>query len=439
MPRVLLITYAYPPRQVTGSIRPAGLAKYLPEFGWNVTTLTPELPPGPRPPGEVIETGYQDVMTNWKSRLRMDPKRTVHEQFGVPLSTGPDSSKLRSKVIEAAGLVVTYPDRYQGWVPYADQSLSEFQGEVDAIISTSPPISCHIIGAHARRLFGCPWIADFRDLWAEQNLWGTQRFLRPLYQHSERKMLKLADALVTVSVPWAKRLRDAYPAKPVYSITNGFDPADFPSGPGGLTKYFSLTYTGILYEGKRDPTVLFGTLRDLIKEGAISREDVRVRFYGRLEPWLAALVDRCQLQGVVELHGVVRREEALARQTESQLLLLLGWSDPRETGQHTGKLFEYFGAARPILAVGGVRGVLSDTLAETRTGIHALDREQLRRFLLTAYREYKQTGCVSYQPDQRAVNQYTHRRMAARFAEVLELTTGQALLAGSHPSAVPTP
>ena len=42
MKRVLLIAYAYPPCSEIGAIRPAGLAKYLPRFGWEPTVLTRE-------------------------------------------------------------------------------------------------------------------------------------------------------------------------------------------------------------------------------------------------------------------------------------------------------------------------------------------------------------------------------------------------------------
>ncbi len=98
----------------------------------------------------------------------------------------------------------------------------------------------------------------------------------------------------------------------------------------------------------------------------------------------------------MEIHGVVPREECVRRQAESQLLLLLGWGNPKENGQHTGKLFEYFGAGRPIIAVGGTVSVLTETLRQTKAGIHALSLEQLRTALLVAYREFKTTRFVAY-------------------------------------------
>lgn len=73
MRRVLLITYHFPPRPASGSLRPMGLAKHLPRYGWEPIVLTPRLPDGPRPAVQIIETHYQDVLGQWKSRFGLDP------------------------------------------------------------------------------------------------------------------------------------------------------------------------------------------------------------------------------------------------------------------------------------------------------------------------------------------------------------------------------
>jgi hypothetical protein len=144
-----------------------------------------------------------------------------------------------------------------------------------------------------------------------------------------------------------------------------------------------------------------------------------VRFYGQKEPWMPHLVARFGLQDIVEIGGLVAREKAIRHQAESQLLLLLGWSDPRETGQHTGKLFEYFGSSRPILAVGGAKGVLTETLLETRAGVHIQGKKELRQYLLSSYKEFKSRGFVTYHADPEAIRRYTHSEMAKRFSDVL--------------------
>ena len=426
MKRLLLIAYAYPPCNEIGALRPAGLAKYLPRFGWEPTVLTVKLP-GVRPSwAPVVETGDHDVLQTWKVRFGLEGKRSLHEQLGLPVTKKRDSQLMHTKVLFAIRYLLAFPDSTKGWIPFAMQALKEVKKRmsVDAILTTSPPVSAHMIGHEAKEMFGCPWIADLRDLWS-QNLAQGNDLVRLLERSVERRTLRDADALVSVSEPWADRLRECYPDKSVFSITNGFDADDFRPSPEALTPAFTITYTGRLYEGKRDPTPLFEAIQELIQEGRLSREAVRVRFYGSIEPWLPALVKSFDLGDVVEVAGTVSRDEALRRQRESQVLLMLCWSDLRETGQHTGKVFEYLGARRPVLAIGGSRGVVTDLLDQTKSGVHARSKEELKNTLRTWYAEHRQTGRVLYRGDERKIHSHTHEQMAKKFAEVLEgVSTG---------------
>ena len=172
--------------------------------------------------------------------------------------------------------------------------------------------------------------------------------------------------------------------------------------------------------GAGDTTALFEVVNELIEESIIDREQMRIRFYGPIEPWIYPLIERYDLRGVVEVQGSIERSAALERQQESQILLLLGWANPQETGQHTGKLFEYFGSRRPILAVGGVAGVLTEVLEETGAGVHALSKSQLRQFLIESYQEFRERGEVPFRGDESALMKYTHQAMARNFAALLD-------------------
>lgn len=420
MPRLLLITFHYPPRPAIGSVRPAALAKYLPQFGWEVLVLTLQGPDGPRPAAAMIGTGYQDALEKWKTRIGLNPHRALHAQLNLPVAAQPRTRHLHTRLIRRLSFVLGYPDLTMGWFPFAIDAIKKIDVPIDAILSTAPPITSHVIAREARRILECPWIADFRDLWAT-NLDNPNG---PVFQFADRllekRWLRTADALVTVSRPWADRLQDSYPGKPVHVITNGFDPDDFASCSTPRSGYFSISYTGQLYAGKRDPTSLFEVVHELIAEAILDREQIRIRFYGPLERWLQPLIDRYDLKGVVELHGSIERGEALQRQQESQLLLLLGWANPRETGQHTGKLFEYFGSRRPILAVGGVAGVLTKVLEETGAGVHVLSKQHLRQFLIESYAEFRDRGEVRFKGNESALMKYTHEAMARSFSALLD-------------------
>jgi glycosyltransferase involved in cell wall biosynthesis len=419
MRRLLLITFHYPPRPTIGSLRPGALAKYLPQFGWEVLVVTPCFPDGPRPPGTVIETPYHDSLAKWKGRVGLDPHRALHAQLNLSVATKPRTKLVHTQVIDGLTSVLAYPDLTMGWVPFAINAIKKIDVPIDAILSTAPPITAHVIAHEARRILKCPWIADFRDLWATNldNPHGT--LFRLVDRILEKKWLGAVDALVTVSRPWADRLQKSYPNKPVHVITNGFDPDEFACA-STRSPYFSISYTGQLYAGRRDPTALFEVVHELIEEGIMARGHLRISFYGPIEPWVQPLVERYDLKGVVELHGSIGRWEALQRQQESQILLLLGWANPRETGQHTGKLFEYFGSRRPILAVGGVAGVLTEVLEETGAGVHAISKQQLRQFLIEAYAEFIERGEVRFRGNEVPLMKYTHRAMARSLSVLLD-------------------
>ena len=440
MRRVLLISYSYPPRPEIGSVRLGGLAKYLPQFGWEPVVLTPMLPNGPRPPARVIETRYRDVLGDWKRRLGLDAGRGLHEQLKLQVSSIPGSKRLHTRVINWVASIIAYPDPKKGWIPFAIEAVQSLvrSEKVDAILSSAHPPSCHLIGRRAKDTLKCPWVADFRDLWTQHHYYSYGWIRRAVESGLERRVVGSADALVTVSASWADLLRQKFREQPVYWVTNGFDPDEFPSKKQELTKVFSISHTGQLYQGKRDPTMLLEVTADLIRGGAIPRAEVRIWFYGPPEPWwLPALVERCGLGDVVEIRGLIPRAEALARQQESQLLLLLiGPDTPELVGHYPAKIFEYLGSRRPIIALGGPPGVVSDLLRETNAGVHIRSRTELRAFLIEAYKEYQQLGRVSYVGDETAISRYSHLEMARKFAAILNRVTGEGVVNDKNGSSV---
>jgi hypothetical protein len=288
----------------------------------------------------------------------------------------------------------------------------------DAILSTSPPVSTHLIAARAKTILGCPWAADFRDLWIDD---GTPTGgLDMLHWALEKRTLRSADALITVSDPWADYLHRRYPSKLVVRATNGFDPDEYPSGAAELDSSFSITYTGDLYQGKRNPSLLFEVLAEMIAAGAIRKDVLELNFYGSSDHWLPAAASRFGLADVLRIHGFVPRGESLRRQRESQILLLLGRNVPSDSGCYPGKLFEYLAARRPILALGGLPGVMGELLEQTGAGRHVFAKADLREFLTRAYSEFQTGGQVCYGARPEAVGEYTHSGMAQKISEALD-------------------
>ena len=202
---------------------------------------------------------------------------------------------------------------------------------------------------------------------------------------------------MTVSQPWAEKLRVLHRGKATYTITNGFDPDEVSKEQIDLTSKFTITYTGIILIGKHEHSKLFAALQDLILDGTMDPNEIEVRFYGPENELLASGIEEYGLSAIAKHYGMVPIEISFEKQRESQLLLLLNWEDQKEKGVYPLKIFEYLAAQRPILATGGFgNDVIERLLNETKTGIYAKKVEDIKGILIELYAEYKHNGEITY-------------------------------------------
>jgi len=415
MKKVLIIANLF-----HASPRIPGLAKYLPEFGWKPVILTPPLGENPDsrfgPPNDfkeknwVIETfGYSSQHT-WKRRGRLASKKL------------PDFVKAVLRFIYKHYLeVVNYPDEEKGWKTFALKSADDFLAieRADAIISSSSPVTAHIIARELKEKYRIPWVADLRDLWSQNHAY-PHSFLRRFFDRMlEKRTLKTADALVTVSLPWAERLMQLHNGKMAYEINNGFDPDDVNGELVKLTSKLTITYTGQIYIKGQDPAKFLLALKQLIDEGEIRREDVEVGFYGPEHESLSEQIQKYDLSNIVKQHGIISRKESIQRQRESQVLLFFKW-EKGEHGWHSGKIYEYLAARRPILATGGEEDVVTELLNQTNAGVAAPTIEDIKSALRKLYVEYKLSGRISYHGSMKEISKYSYLEMARKFAAVLD-------------------
>lgn len=422
---VLIIAFSYPPKQGIGSIRPGGLAKYLPQFGWKPIVVTSQLPPGPRPPGRIVEAPFQSYRPYWMAKFGLVDGINVTQQLErlpLPMKSMPHLKPVVQRSLRWIRSSTTYPDAFNSWRAAADKAVLEISRTtaVDAIVSTGPPASCHLVARKAKSILRRPWIADVRDPWCDHPYSGHGVVRRFLDERLELRTLRDADVLVSVSPDWVTPLGQRHHPKPCHWIPNGFDPDDFPAGPIAPSAKFSITHTGTYFGGRRSPALLFKVLRELISNGVICRDKLAVHFYGPREHWLSEMVKDHDLTHVVRLHGVVPRDAALAAQRSAQLLLLLRCEDAADSGFIPGKLFEYMASRRPIIALGGPPGAAPDLLAETSSGIHVTTEAQLKDYLTLSYTTFEGSGMLAPRGNEVAINQYSHVEMARRFADLLD-------------------
>lgn len=430
MKKVLIIANLF-----HASPRIPGIAKYLNDFGWDPTILTVSIKEYPRhslgfPAGfkekvRIIEVPcHRDILWFWRKLFKVISFKTnesilnqVKEKIGLT-----SRETFIDSIFKFYMTLFAYPDGEKGWKKPALKTARDLleKEKFDALISSSSPVTSHIIATKLKEKYNIPWLADFRDLWTQNHNYPYPDWRKAFEKRLEERIISSADALVSVSWPLVEELKAFHKKEITCMIANGFDPEKVNNPPVSLTEKFTITYTGQIYgEKKQDPMFFLIALRDLISDGIIDPNDVEVRFYGPKKNWLEDKIKKYGLSDIVRQYGLISREACLIKQRESQLLLFLKWQE--EKGVYTGKIFEYLAARRPILlAARGKRDdVVEKLLFEARTGFWENDNHSIKDLIRESYLEYKEKGEVSYRGDLSKVNKYNHRKMAESFTAIL--------------------
>jgi len=427
--KVLIVSFRFPPANTMGAVRIGKFAKYLPEFGWEPIILTvdrvkglPQTLPVEVSESKIIRTPYFALAPFIRYKLVGDEANSQ----SATLSKVSSLKGVAYRLIRLARFIYSRPevsfflDEPWGWYPHALKTGLEVisKSKVDVIFSTFGPRLPHLVASRLHKRTGIPWVAEYRDLWA-QNPYATK--IQPFHfleQRLEKRVMKTSDLLITVSDPLAKEL-EAFHSRRVITITNGFDEEDY-RGNVPLTPRFTITYTGNIYPGKRDPTPLFEAIAELKQEDKISPDDLEVRFFGRnVAETIPPLVEKYRLREFVKTYGFVPFKESIRRQKESTALLLLEWNDPRAEGTLTGKIFEYMGARRPILAIAFKGGEIDNVLLKSGCGVVANEVSEIKGILTKWLDEFRQYGKIVsfYHPNNEVIRSYTRREQARKLAE----------------------
>jgi glycosyltransferase involved in cell wall biosynthesis len=244
------------------------------------------------------------------------------------------------------------------WVPFAVGTARRLiaANDYDVIVTTSAYESGHLVGLGLGRRRRPAWIADFRDGWTFHP-WRPPfptEAQRRLDVALERAVVRTADRTIVVEHPVGDDFRDRLGVDAGY-VPNGWDPdlardAAAATPPPLEERALTLVHTGKLSgEWGRHPGSLFEALRRVITADPNVPDRLQLVLAGRLDREEERLIEQAELQRVVRHVGMLTRAQALALQRRADVLVLL--TSPTLVWELPGKVFEYFGARRPILAL----------------------------------------------------------------------------------------
>ncbi len=439
MKNLLLISFYFNQKNEIASKRLRSLSKYLPKYGWNPIVITPHFDDIDTSFNktelsgvEIIETDYIDMLDKYASFLNFNKKSPADkneklsekkEKTNNDSNSNAKANPLVKKGIHIAGEIFAYPDGMKYWYKPAYDACEEIIGrrDIEAILSSSWPITCHSIAKDLSEKYNIPWIGDLRDLW-NKNPYVNHNFIRKHFEKNlEEKTFKNVSAL-TVTTPLTKEiLASIHPSKKIYTIENGYEKSEFENIDivERTSHKLNITYAGKLYEGKRDPQILFQAIEELSSEGLIDKKNIELNFYGDSGN-IMEMGLKYNIEDIINVHGFIDHSEVLKYEKASDILLLISWNNPNEQIFIPGKVFEYMGLKKPVISIGYKEGCLKDIIDKTNIGFHTDNLKDCREGLLKYYNEFIDNDYKLDYPGNEEVNKYTTENMAYKFAKLLD-------------------
>ncbi|HOC95642.1 MAG TPA: glycosyltransferase family 4 protein [Candidatus Cloacimonadota bacterium] len=419
--KILYISYHFPPLGGIASIRAQKNVVYLHKAGYDIQVLT---------------------VSPFLIKYQKDPLLLA----GIPVSIKvhrafcPDVNWI-FKVLYGLKCprLVTFlrqnlfiPDPEVLWLPFAKASLRRLlRGQVPfsaAVVSSGPPSSL-FLGLYLKRRYQIPFIIDFRDEWTNNPERLNIKFPRrtqKLEMKQELKVLTECSGVAYLTEAMQGNFQSRYPfltEVPSAILPNGFDPSDFSSlSSKKKDDAFHLAYFGSFYD-RRQPDSLWSAISSLLKSGAIPPHKIRVDIFGKNTKSfvLGKFQSDQSIRNIVNFHGFVSQKQALSEMLAADALLLYIPSGQNTDSVFTGKIFEYLGSGKPILAIVPPQGIAAQTVLRAKTGLVAdyMDISGIAANLKKLYDMWETDTLKELAPDTDYVATFTREKLAAKLAGLI--------------------
>ncbi len=354
---LLVIAYYFPPMGLSGVQRTMKFVKYLPQYGWKVIVLTAQ-PKSYYAYDESLafEIDKEGIEVFRASKNNKAPKKKEKEKKFPSYFT----QKIGRGILQT----IYQPDSKIGWkksaVKMGEKIMREYP--VNAIFSTAPPFTDFLVANELSKKFSKPFIVDYRDTWVDNpfHFYPTP-FHKNRSINLETDILTHAEKAIVTTRYSKELLLKRYRFlnhNDVLIIPHGFDPDDFYFSPEiQKSEKFTITHSGV-FQDNRTPKYFLKALKNFIEKNPSAGKDINAKFVGLMRSSHTKMVKKMGLESNVDLVGYVPHKEAVGHIINSDVL----WMMLNDTIRTPGKLYEYFGARKPLL-VSSPPGIMR-TIAE---------------------------------------------------------------------------
>lgn len=339
-----------------GVQRTAKFAKYLHLFGWQplVLTVTPKiyLASDNCLLNDVEKAGVKIFRTGSKNGINRNGISDTHKV----IKFRKDSNR---KLLSNISQTFLIPDSKILWkskaLQLAESIISE--NKVDLIYATAPPYTDFLIACELKEKFGIPIVLDYRDSWIDcpNNFYAT-----PIHRNIHRKMetnvLEFADKIITINSRIKELILERYSfvnENNIVVIPQGFDPEDFQdndmkTGPY-KSKKMRITYSGS-FLNYYTPKYFLDGMKIAFDKRPDLKDKIEACFIGTFPDEYKEYTVQLGIESAVNVAGYVEHSVCTQFLAESDVLWMMINRTGRSDLHSTGKLYEYFGAGKPIIA-----------------------------------------------------------------------------------------
>lgn len=344
MKKIIMIAMYFPPAEGVATFRITKFVKYLGGVGWSPIVIT------------LNEDAYSNNLISMDNSLMSDipsDSKIVRTNVSKPIIF----RKILSNVTDI------------NWLPKLIYSLVvEIKNErPEVIYATIGPGFPSVAALIVKLIYGIPYVIDFRDLWKGEKIANprkniTGRIYRGLINVIEPMVVNNASKIICVSDGMENVLKKAYPKRAIEDfvvIPNGYDPCDYEKVKSKKFTHFTIIYAGKFLSEPyfRNPKYFFEALR-LVNESNIP---VKFRHIGKINEEVVQLAKNCFAYEFCEFVGTLSYTNTIENMKGADLLLLIGSGDNIE---QTGKIFDYLGCKKPVLALANNLGGIADVVRE---------------------------------------------------------------------------
>lgn len=425
--KIIIISYFFPPCNLTAAQRASSWARYLHRFGYYPVVITRNWEHHISTPddmhhasgSEMIhekQDGYEIYYVPFKGNLR----DRIYARYGKNKFNF--LRKLLSFIELLSHHFVNKMIPFHEMHSFADELLKKDK-EFKALVVTGNPFEIFRFGYLLHLKYQIPWIADYRDDWntsdVNESRGRADALLRNLEKRSEKKYMATASLITSVSPHYVQKI-SSFVHRPGEVLLNGFfedDYRGFENIP--LNQDFTIIYNGMLYPSQQIE-VFLQAFKKLIDSNPEHKKVIKLKF-----PGIMFLKDQAQrvknlMKGYedhMELMERLPREEVINMQAGAHLLLMISHKNAK--GIPSSKIYEYLALGKPVMICPGDKDILEETFEPYNLGYVAQHEEQAYQQLHYLFRIYLKNEYEFLKPDLQYTRQFSRIRQTEKLAQLL--------------------